>query len=698
MKTYMCIAVVLCTVCTSLAADFQRGSGTPDDPYQIGTAQQLIDMGQDPNLMDKHYILINDIELDPNLPDGRVFDRAVIAPDTDPDDEFSNYQGTPFSGVFDGNDYAIRNLSIIGKSNLGLFGRIKRGTVLRLGLDDVFVEGTGPSVGGLAAYVSLGSIINCYVTGIVSTSGSYVGGLVGDNGGEVTLSFSSCTVKGKHTVGGLVGWNSEEGLAQCYSMGEVHGEDRVGGLAGINGHSFDGGIADSFSTSAVFGVSSVGGLVGSNEGDILNSHSVGVIQGSEQVGGLVGEENHWIEQPTTINCFWDIESSGTATSAGGTGLPTSQMQDPNTYLAVGWDFTDEIGNGNREIWQVSSDTTHPVLSAFYGYEPMKSGGLGTADNPYLVTTVHEFACIWFHPEAYYLLREDIDLAEKVWSDSIVPIFGGKLDGGGHVLRNFQMEVSQNPEVFMSDWDLGLIGTLESDAIIEDLTLADVSIMTEGHYVGAMVGYSHGSIEDCHSTGMVKGKISIGGLVGRIGTGSVINSSSSVSVSAYGTAGGLVGSNEAGSVICSFSTGDVNGRVSIGGLIGHHKGFVDNCFSSGAASGETFIGGLVGNNDTGRIEHSYSAAIAIGTRNNFGGLVGRLSSGCVNQCFWDTNVSGQASSAGGIGRPSAKMMKADTFLWAGWDFIGEDENGTEDIWWIDEGNDYPRLWWELPPEE
>lgn len=32
-------------------------------------------------------------------------------------------------------------------------------------------------------------------------------------------------------------------------------------------------------------------------------------------------------------------------------------------------------------------------------------------------------------------------------------------------------------------------------------------------------------------------------------------------------------------------------------------------------------------------------------------------------------------------------------WCGWDFVGEAANGTEDIWWIDEGKDYPRLWWE-----
>ncbi len=35
----------------------------------------------------------------------------------------------------------------------------------------------------------------------------------------------------------------------------------------------------------------------------------------------------------------------------------------------------------------------------------------------------------------------------------------------------------------------------------------------------------------------------------------------------------------------------------------------------------------------------------------------------------------------------------TFAEAGWDFVDETENGTDDIWWILEGQDYPRLWWE-----
>jgi hypothetical protein len=41
--------------------------------------------------------------------------------------------------------------------------------------------------------------------------------------------------------------------------------------------------------------------------------------------------------------------------------------------------------------------------------------------------------------------------------------------------------------------------------------------------------------------------------------------------------------------------------------------------------------------------------------------------------------------------------AAKFLTAGWDFVGETANGTEDLWWILEGKDYPRLSWELGKE-
>jgi hypothetical protein len=62
-----------------------------------------------------------------------------------------------------------------------------------------------------------------------------------------------------------------------------------------------------------------------------------------------------------------------------------------------------------------------------------------------------------------------------------------------------------------------------------------------------------------------------------------------------------------------------------------------------------------------------------------------------------HASGQPTSAGGTGLITAEMQTANTFLEAGWDFIDETENGTDDTWWILEGQDYPRLWWESSSE-
>ena len=69
------------------------------------------------------------------------------------------------------------------------------------------------------------------------------------------------------------------------------------------------------------------------------------------------------------------------------------------------------------------------------------------------------------------------------------------------------------------------------------------------------------------------------------------------------------------------------------------------------------------------------------------------SGVENDSFWDTQTSGQMKSVIGSDLTTAQMQTASTFLEAGWDFVDEIANGTENIWWILEGQDYPRLCWE-----
>ena len=132
-------------------------------------------------------------------------------------------------------------------------------------------------------------------------------------------------------------------------------------------------------------------------------------------------------------------------------------------------------------------------------------------------------------------------------------------------------------------------------------------------------------------------------------------------------------------------------------MGENWAKVTNCYSSGMVSGAWHGGGLVGFN-RGTIATSYSASKVSGTE-SMGGLLavagGLPGMSVVLDSFWDTQTSGQTASAGGTGKTTAEMKMAKTFLDAGWDFVGETVSGTEDTWGINEGKDYPRLWWELP---
>ncbi len=191
--------ITLSLVCLPSYAQYSSGTGTPEDPYQIATAQDLVDLGNDPNDYDKYFILTADIDLS-----GYTFKQAVIASDTGPN--IWGFQGTVFSGSFDGNGHKISNLTVTGGAYLALFGMVaSQGKVSNLGIVDVNVVGTGKvheNIGGLVGANS-GSVVNCYSTGSVTGEGnvgglvrykSGVGGLVGSNGGSITTSNSTNSV------------------------------------------------------------------------------------------------------------------------------------------------------------------------------------------------------------------------------------------------------------------------------------------------------------------------------------------------------------------------------------------------------------------------------------------------------------------------------------------------------------------------
>ncbi|MHC4628842.1 MAG: GLUG motif-containing protein, partial [Planctomycetota bacterium] len=411
-------------------AKYSGGTGEPNDPYQIATAEDLMLLGETPEDYDKHFILTADIDLDPNLPGRKVFNRALIAPDTNDVEDW--FQGTPFTGFFCGNGHTISRLTIIGDSYLGLFGPLGSGALISdLGLEEVDVNGFGDYVGGLAG-INRGSITTSYSTGTVSGS-SPLGGLVGTNSGSITMSYSAGAVNGDWDVGGLVGYNGGL-ITGSYSAGAVNGDSDVGGLVGYNGDlitgsystgtvsgsSFVGGLVGSsyrgsISTGTVSGVECVGGLVGYTMGSTTMCYSAAMVSGDQHVSGLAG-----CEDPSSVAAsFWDIETSGQVGSDGGTGLTTAAMQEIDTFLSEGWDFVGEIRNGTCHYWQISPGD-YPRLRYHVGGGPMMPEGLGTAEEPYLIRDVRDLGTLWFRPMSHYRLEASINLSGIKWSIAVVP--------------------------------------------------------------------------------------------------------------------------------------------------------------------------------------------------------------------------------------------------------------------------------------
>jgi hypothetical protein len=221
------ILIVVCVLAFPASAEYSGGTGEPNDPYQIATADDLIALGNEPNDYDKCFILTADIDLDPNLPGGRVFDRAVIAPDVNDADDW--FEGPSFTGVFDGAGHTISHLTIAGGDFLGLFGQVVgywpplSTTVKNLAVVDVRISGAGDYVGGLVGHNYGATVTQCYSSGVVSGN-SYVGGLVGmetmSSRKTIMDCYSTAAVSATTAyAGGLVGYRSGLGARRCWRIG-----------------------------------------------------------------------------------------------------------------------------------------------------------------------------------------------------------------------------------------------------------------------------------------------------------------------------------------------------------------------------------------------------------------------------------------------------------------------------------------------
>lgn len=251
---------------------------------------------------------------------------------------------------------------------------------------------------------------------------------------------------------------------------------------------------------------------------------------------------------------------------------------------------------------------------------------------------------------------------------------------------------------------GLVGRNDGGTIAG--CTADVVVQGMSR-VGGLIGQSHfGRVERCGARGRVQGPESsyrIGGLIGESQNVKMVRDCRACcSVRGDLCVGGLLGENLSCEVERCCAAGVVRGGTHVGGLMGLNSGgTVSDCYSAADVKATIYVGGLAGCNGPnchcivyipGTILRSYACGPVYGV--NSGGLVGINDKSQTQYSFWDIEATGCTASAGGDGKSTAEMSRLSMYLAAGWDFVGEETNGTQDIWNLPAESGYPRLAWEL----
>jgi len=295
--------------------------GTAALPWVISSLADFQAFCSDSGYWDGHTRLDCDIDLTKVDP----YTQAPIAGDTDTD---SSFDGTAFSGTFNGNGHTLNNLTVSGPHYCGLFGKLaNESKVINLALKNASISSTKNYIGGIvgwndgliescylecsvggddfvgtvAGWNNLGQIVDCNSTGTVD---GYVkiGGTAGQNNGTISESCSSATVNGKNYAGGMVGQNDGT-ITGCHSTGQVNGDnDNIGGLVGYN-HA--GSITSSYWSGEVSGEFYVGGVTGRNTGTVTDCYSTGTIAGKDYIGGLVS-----VNEGTAARCYSTAQVDG----------------------------------------------------------------------------------------------------------------------------------------------------------------------------------------------------------------------------------------------------------------------------------------------------------------------------------------------------------------------------------------------------
>lgn len=468
-----------------------------------------------------------------------------------------------FAGKFSGNGKTIRNLTVGGGDNSGLFA-YSSGEIKDVYLEKIDIT-TTMNAGGVCAFNS-GTIEGCGVlSGTIICSnpnGGQLGGICKENSGTISRCFSNASVKGA-TSAGIVYINRGIGVVQdCYNTGTLEGSSSA---SGINTNNY-GKIKTCLNLGAVIAEDKI-----SEEGSVIRGYGICVMNvpgaslencysdsdvcPKELFGGF--RNNTTVYYKTTAElCGGSLPDGfdGSVWNVGGVGgIVDKDAADRFAVKSYTYPSLNGVGSAAArevEVYNFSTDSTPDWQEFKY------------------IETVEDFRKIDDDLSGNYVLAGNIDFG----GNNYRPIayksgtsFTGKFSGNGHTISNIRVNY---------DDDLvGLFGT--NKGLIMNLAVSGE--VTGEEYIGGICAKNEGTIYSCSFDGEVK---------------------QSATTQRKGKVGGICGTNYATISNC-FNSADVSGKDYIGGICGEMFGddpVVVYCVSVGKVSGFTgsaIVGGICG---------------------------------------------------------------------------------------------------------
>ncbi|MDY4790775.1 MAG: hypothetical protein SO179_09450 [Bacteroidales bacterium] len=557
-------------------AQFGGGNGTAGDPYRISTKAHLITLANNVNsgtaYSGKYFIMTADIDLS-----NSVTPIGSFTP-------IGNANNRTFQGNFNGNGKVIRNCTISSGAYVGLFGNISGATIDSLGIEGFSITTANGSAGALVGSANNSEINGCYsANSTISGSRewfhiSYIGGLIGylDGASKINNSYSRSTVKAL--------------------SGDIYYKSYVGGLVAY--------------------------IAGGST--ISNSYSAPLSLGSQGTRGAFFANG----SDTTVNSYYDNANTN-SNNTGLTSKSQAEMQSGcfvvtlnNSQSPIVWfKAKSQVNLGYPVLsWQKLSDGITPA-----GFEGNCLGVTtfsGNQASPYQVKYVKDLIYIsnmvandTNYSSKYFQMLNDINYNNGVIDSSSLynPIgvysnnkpFSGNFNGLRNAIANYSFsDTTKN--------NIGFFGYTNL-ATIQRLGISNINICAKDTVGGLVANADSTKIWGCFVYGFIKGKNSVGGLVG-VGTGAT---------SAIDT---------------SFTNTSIDAQTNVGGLVGNHSGgIINNSYSNSeiysSIAPNNYVGGIIGRASSSNLTNVYSACKIIrnGSNTNFGKIKGN-NSGSNTNCY------------------------------------------------------------------